>query len=354
MSELINISNFNYFLPKNLIAQTPELERSNSRLLHIDSKNNTYDLYFSDLTKILEPGDLLIFNDTKVIKARLKAQKYSGGKIEILVERILDPNTAVAQIKSNSTIKIGTKIIISNIVEVCITSRNSDFFILKFSENINDVLEKYGDIPLPPYIKKNNDNSDETRYQTIFAKNPGAIAAPTAGLHFDQRILKELQLCGIKIAFLTLHVGAGTFQPIRTQDINEHIMHTERYDIPLSTIKSIQSARTNGKRIIAVGTTSARALESAALNPYNYSSIYRNIINPVCNETNLFIKPGYKFKIVDALVTNFHLPKSTLLILVSALAGRDRILEAYEHAVKHNYRFFSYGDAMFIECQNDK
>ncbi|AGF48146.1 S-adenosylmethionine:tRNA ribosyltransferase-isomerase [Candidatus Kinetoplastibacterium oncopeltii TCC290E] len=354
MSKLIDISNFDYFLPKNLIAQNPEVERSNSRLLHIDSRKNTHDLHFYDLTKTLEPGDLLVFNDTKVIKARLKAQKNSGGKVEILIERILDPNTAIAQIKSNSTIKIGTKIIISNIVEVYISSRNSDFFILKFSENIDNVLEKYGNIPLPPYINKHNDAFDELRYQTIFAKNPGAIAAPTAGLHFDQRILKELKSRGINMAFLTLHVGAGTFKPIRTQDINEHIMHTEKYEIPLSTIKSIQDARTNGKRVIAVGTTSARALESAALDQNNYSLLNRCIINPVCSDTNLFIKPGYEFKIIDALVTNFHLPKSTLLILVSALASKDIILKAYDHAVKCNYRFFSYGDAMLIERQNDK
>ncbi|AFZ83473.1 S-adenosylmethionine:tRNA ribosyltransferase-isomerase [Candidatus Kinetoplastibacterium blastocrithidii TCC012E] len=354
MSESINISNFNYFLPKNLIAQNPEIERSNSRLLHIDSGKNIHDLNFCDLAEILEPGDLLVFNDTKVIKARLKAQKPSGGKIEILIERILDSNIALAQIKSNSTIKLGTKVLISNIIEVDIFSRSNDFFLLNFSENIAIVLEKYGDIPLPPYIKKQKDNSDELRYQTIFAKNPGAVAAPTAGLHFDQKILKKLKSRDIKMAFLTLHVGAGTFQPIRTQYINEHRMHTERYDIPSSTIKSIKDARLKGKRIIAVGTTSARALESAALNSDNYSSENRSIINPVCNETNLFIKPGYKFKIVDALITNFHLPKSTLLILVSALAGRDRILKAYNHAVKYNYRFFSYGDAMFVECQNEK
>lgn len=354
MSELIDISNFNYFLPKNLIAQNPEVERSNSKLLYIDSRKNTHDLHFYDLTKILEPGDLLVFNDTKVIKARLRAQKPSGGKIEILIERILGTDMAIAQIKSNSTIKTGTKILISNIVEAYVSSRNSDFFILKFSENIDSVLEKYGDIPLPPYIKKYNDYSDELRYQTIFAKNPGAVAAPTAGLHFDKKVLMDLELHGIKMAFLTLHVGAGTFQPIRTQDINEHIMHTERYNIPSSTIKSIKDARANGKRIIAVGTTSARALESAALDSNNYSSLNRSIINPVCNETNLFIKPGYKFRIVDALITNFHLPKSTLLILVSAFAGKDSILNAYDHAVKCNYRFFSYGDAMFLERQNDK
>ncbi|AGF46679.1 S-adenosylmethionine:tRNA ribosyltransferase-isomerase [Candidatus Kinetoplastibacterium desouzaii TCC079E] len=348
-SQKLETKFFDYIIPNDLIAQNPSDKRSSSRLLHIDKNKNIHDLFFYDIKKLIKPGDLLIFNDTKVIKARLQSFKESGGKSEIMLERILESHQAIVQIKSNKPIKNGSKLFVSKDIYVLVKERQNNFFKVSFSEDIYNVLDKYGTIPLPPYIKKNINPNDEFRYQTIYAKELGAVAAPTAGLHFDQEIIDDLKNQGVKTAFLTLHVGAGTFQPIRTNNFEDHVMHAERYMIPQITIDAIKNTRADGKRIIAVGTTSARALESASLIKDNYDNRNRIIHNATQEETNLYIKPGYKFRIIDALITNFHLPKSTLLLLVSALAERKMIQEAYTHAIKEKYRFFSYGDAMFIE-----
>ncbi|AFZ83142.1 tRNA preQ1(34) S-adenosylmethionine ribosyltransferase-isomerase QueA [Candidatus Kinetoplastidibacterium crithidiae] len=340
---------FEYILPEDLIAQSPSKERSSSRLLYVDHNKKMHDLYFYNIVNLMKKGDLLIFNNTKVIKARLSGHKESGGKIEIMIERILNNNRALAQIKSNKPIRDNTKIFISDRTYAIIEKRHNDFFELKFSDCINKILDQYGRIPLPPYIKKNIDEIDELRYQTVYAKLSGAVAAPTAGLHFDNNIISDLEKFGIETSFITLHVGAGTFQPIRTSSIEKHIMHSEQYHVPQNTIEKIKTARSSGNKIIAVGTTTARALESASLINNNYDCINRTILEETNGETQLYIRPGYKFRIIDNLITNFHLPKSTLLLLVAALTGQDTIHEAYQHAIKEKYRFFSYGDAMFIE-----
>lgn len=343
MTPDLDLTQFNYDLPNELIAQTPATHRTDSRLLHLDNSGRLHDRWFTDLHQLLRPHDILIFNDTQVIKARLNGHKESGGKVEVLIERITDSHSALAHIKASKSPKPGSRLLLENSIDVIVTGREGELFQLTFPTPVLDLLEQYGSTPLPPYITHAAESSDEQRYQTVYAREPGAVAAPTAGLHFDKATLQHLCSLGIAQAFVTLHVGAGTFQPVRTQKLSEHIMHAERWTVPAATLEAINEARCAGGRVVAVGTTSIRALESAAALGANVNS------GTLQGDTRLFITPGYQFSLVDALITNFHLPQSTLLMLVSALAGTSPIQRAYAHAVQSRYRFFSYGDAMFIE-----
>jgi S-adenosylmethionine:tRNA ribosyltransferase-isomerase len=334
---------FDFELPQELIAQYPAECRSASRLLWLDGASGMLnDSSFNDLPSFFSPGDLLVFNDTRVIKARLVGQKESGGKVEILIERILDERQALAHIRASHAPKPGVRITITESLGVEILQRQGDLYLLNFpgEQTVSALLETHGALPLPPYITHTPGAFDEERYQTIYAREAGAIAAPTAGLHFDEPMLAALRERGIETAFITLHVGSGTFQPVREEILAKHRMHSERYSVPESTIAAICAARARGGRVTAVGTTALRALESAARN---------GRLEVGDGETDIFITPGYRFKVVERLLTNFHLPRSTLLMLVSAFAGRDNIRQAYQHAVSQRYRFFSYGDAMLIE-----
>lgn len=334
---------FDFYLPDALIAQHPANTRNASRLLHLDGNSGWLtDKLFVDLPDFLSPGDLLVFNDTRVIKARLFGQKASGGAVELLVERVLDTQTVMAHIRASRAPKAGAKLQLADAFEAEVISRDDDLFHVKFLGDtpVLALLEQYGALPLPPYITHSAEAEDDERYQTVYAKYAGAVAAPTAGLHFDEAMLSTLKDKGVNIAYVTLHVGAGTFQPVRVDNIEDHKMHSEIYHIPAETADLIAATKAAGKSVVAVGTTSLRSLESAAwLNPNKLTGD---------GETNIFITPGFQFKIVDKLITNFHLPKSTLLMLVSAFAGFDSIKNAYAHAVKQEYRFFSYGDAMFL------
>jgi len=338
----MNIDDFNYNLPENLIAQSPLKERRDSRLLIINpTKQTLQDSFFKQFTSHLSSNDLVIFNDTKVIKARLFGKKLTGGKVELLIERILDNTNATALIKTSKTIKSGMEVMIDKGVYLKIISRKNNLFHVRLNKgSFEKLLKSYGHIPLPPYIQREDEEQDMIRYQTIYAKNEGAVAAPTAGLHFSQSDFKELNKKNITTAFLTLHVGSGTFQPVKVSDINDHIMHEEVYYLDANIIDAIAKTKAKGGRIIAIGTTVLRALESA---------FAEEVIKKDYNVTKIFIKPGFKFKVVDALFTNFHLPKSTLLMLISAFAGSKFTKKAYNHAIEKKYRFFSYGDAMFIE-----
>ena len=336
---------FDFYLPDTLIAQHPTSQRSASRLLHLTVKTGQLlDNLFLDLPSYINAGDLLVFNDTRVIKARLFGVKNSGGVVEILVERVLNAHHVLAHIRASRAPKVSAKIKLANAFEVEVLGRDDDLFHVKFLTNssVLETLEQYGALPLPPYITHAAEAEDDERYQTVYAKHAGAVAAPTAGLHFDEAMLEKLKTKGVNIAYVTLHVGAGTFQPVRVDDIKDHKMHSEIYDISAETVTMIKDTKLKGGNIIAVGTTSLRALESAA---------QQSAIQAGENETNIFITPGFQFKVVDKLVTNFHLPKSTLLMLVSAFAGYENIKHAYLHAVNQQYRFFSYGDAMLIEKQ---
>jgi S-adenosylmethionine:tRNA ribosyltransferase-isomerase len=297
---------------------------------------------FIDLCQFIDAGDLLIFNNTKVIKARLAGQKESGGAIEALIERIIDEHHVLAHIRASKSPKPGTRLIFANAFEAEVEARQDDLFLLRIDSPrpILDLLDEYGALPLPPYITHAADEFDDERYQTVFAKDPGAVAAPTAGLHFDDEVINRLKAKGVNVAYVTLHVGAGTFQPVRVDNINEHKMHAELYSVPAETVALIKATQAAGKKVTAIGTTALRALESAARSG---ELVAGN------GETDIFITPGYKFKVVDRLLTNFHLPKSTLLMLVSAFAGLENIQKAYQHAIAQQYRFFSYGDAMLIE-----
>ncbi|HUW51561.1 MAG TPA: tRNA preQ1(34) S-adenosylmethionine ribosyltransferase-isomerase QueA [Sulfuricella sp.] len=338
-------SDFDFELPPDLIAQLPAPERGQSRLLHLDGASGALeDRQFGDLPQFLKAGDLLVFNDTRVIKARLFGVKDSGGKLEVLVERVLDQHHVLAHIRASHAPKPGSGLLLAGAIAATVVERQGELYCLRFAgeDSVLDLLEQYGSLPLPPYITHAPDEFDETRYQTVYAREPGAVAAPTAGLHFDPAMLAQIEKRGVKTAYVTLHVGAGTFQPVRVEEIAEHKMHSEWYTVSQQTVDAVRQARAIGGRVIAVGTTSLRALESAAA---------EGELEAGFGETNIFIFPGYRFKVVERLLTNFHLPKSTLLMLVSAFGGMDNIRRAYRHAVAQRYRFFSYGDAMLIERQ---
>jgi S-adenosylmethionine:tRNA ribosyltransferase-isomerase len=341
----LTVDDFDFPLPPELIAQHPAPERNGSRLLHVCGQQQ-FDRRFAGLPALLEAGDLLVFNDTRVIKARFFGHKESGGQVEVLLERIADATHAIAQIRASKSPKPGTRLRLADAFEVVVTGRagaSGEFFALESVDRSSlwDLAEQHGKLPLPPYIEHPADDADETRYQTVYARAPGAVAAPTAGLHFDEAMLAALSVQGVQTAFLTLHVGAGTYQPVRVEKIAEHRMHSERFAIPQATVDAIAATRAAGGRVIAVGTTSLRALESAGNDD--------GTVRAGSAETDIFITPGYRFRVVDRLITNFHLPKSTLLMLVSAFAGYDAIRAAYIHAVAERYRFFSYGDAMLLE-----
>jgi S-adenosylmethionine:tRNA ribosyltransferase-isomerase len=336
----VRLSDFDYRLPDELIAQHPAAERTASRLLHLDGRTGEMrDRMFLDMVELLDPGDVLVVNDTRVIKARLHGRKDSGGEVEVLVERVLDAHRALAQVRASKSPKAGRKLLLSGGIEAEVLGRRDEFFELRFDDDVLDTLARHGEVPLPPYITHAADGGDESRYQTVYARVPGAVAAPTAGLHFDEELLGALDAKGVKRAPLTLHVGAGTFQPVRVDDVSRHVMHSEWYGIPQETVDAIANAK---GRVVAVGTTALRALESAAAS---------GELKAGTAETRLFIMPGYRFQVVERLITNFHLPKSTLLMLVSAFAGAENIKRAYAHAVAGRYRFFSYGDAMLLERQ---
>ncbi|WP_199543894.1 tRNA preQ1(34) S-adenosylmethionine ribosyltransferase-isomerase QueA [Paraburkholderia kururiensis] len=349
---MFKLSDFDFELPPELIAQTALPERSASRLLEVhnqaDQANPTgprlVDRRFSELPDCIQPGDLLVFNDTKVLKARFLGQKASGGRIEVLVERLTGERTALAQIRASKSPAPGTTLRLADAFEVTVGERVEPFYTLHFPDDCLTLIERYGRLPLPPYIEHDADATDETRYQTVFAQNPGAVAAPTAGLHFDAPLLARLDERGVARATLTLHVGAGTFQPVRVDNIAEHKMHSEWYQLPQTLVDRIAATKARGNRVIAVGTTSMRALEAAARD----AEAAGKALAATSAETDIFITPGYRFRVVDRLVTNFHLPKSTLLMLVSAFAGIETIRAAYRHAIRERYRFFSYGDAMLL------
>ena len=334
-------SDFNYLLPAGLIAQKPLAERDASRLLCMDRDTGQIaDRLFTDFIDLINERDLLVFNDTKVIPARLFGKKQSGGKVEILIERILDDHHAIAHIRASKAPKPGTLIELDGGYHCEVQGRADDLFQLEFTgAKLFALLEQIGHIPLPPYITRADDESDLTRYQTVFAREAGAVAAPTAGLHFDLAMMDKIKAKGVQTAFVTLHVGSGTFQPVRVELLSEHVMHKEYFAVSQATVDAARLARDRAGRVIAIGTTAVRALESA-------SKIGQ--LEPGFGDTDLFITPGYQFKSVDAMLTNFHLPESTLLMLVSAFAGYDSIMNAYQHAIDQTYRFFSYGDAMFL------
>ncbi|HXZ97106.1 MAG TPA: tRNA preQ1(34) S-adenosylmethionine ribosyltransferase-isomerase QueA [Burkholderiales bacterium] len=336
---------FDYELPQELIPQIPADQRSASRLLHLDGvSGDLEDRQFADLPQFLKPNDVMVLNNTRVIKARLFGQKESGGRVEILIERVLDDHHVLAQVRASHAPRAGASLILANQLHAIVEERQGGFYRLRFDSKIPvwELLERIGVTPLPPYISRPASLLDEVRYQTVYAREPGAVAAPTAGLHFDLAMLDNLRKRGIRIAFVTLHVGAGTFQPVCVDEISEHRMHNEWYNVPAETVSMIQMAKQQGGRVVAVGSTSLRALEAAAAS---------ESLQAGCGETNIFITPGYRFKVVERLLTNFHLPRSTLLMLVSAFGGIENIRHAYRHAVQNRYRFFSYGDAMLIERQ---
>jgi len=335
-------SDFHYSLPAELIAQFPASPRTASRLMHLDGASGAVrDLRFTDLPSLLRAGDLLVFNDTRVIPARVHGRKDSGGRIEVLIERIRDAHRVLAQVRASKPPKPGQKLALEGDVTVEVRGREGEFYELAFDGEapVTEVLERIGHVPLPPYITRPDETTDRERYQTVYARHRGAVAAPTAGLHFDAAMLAALEVRGVERAFVTLHVGAGTFQPVRVDDISEHRMHAESLSVSPATCDRIKAAKQEGRRVVAVGTTVVRALETAA---------HDGSIVPFEGETDIFIYPGYGFRVVDALLTNFHLPESTLLMLVCAFGGTANVLNAYRHAVEEKYRFYSYGDAMFV------
>ena len=334
-------TDFHYHLPAELIAQRPLEQRSSSRLLCLDRQSGQLsDRNFNDLPALLHPDDLLVFNNTEVIPARLYGRKASGGRIEILIERLLSRNECLAQVRASKSPKPGGKLLLEDGSELLVLGRQDSFFHLQsVNTDLMDLLKRFGHMPLPPYITREDNEADRRRYQTVFAETPGAVAAPTAGLHFDQVLLNQLKDAGIQSTTVTLHVGAGTFQPVRVDDIEDHLMHAEWLEVSQSACDAIAETRARGGRVIAVGTTAVRSLETAAQG---------GALEPFSGDSKIFIYPPYKFRVVDALITNFHLPESTLLMLVSAFAGRQQILAAYRHAVAQSYRFFSYGDAMLL------
>jgi len=338
----LSIDDFDYELPPELIAQHPSKTRSGSRLLRL-SGATLADNRFAELPQLLSPGDLLVFNDTRVIKARLFGKKQTGGRIEVLIERLLPGGEVLAQVHAGRAAKPGSTLQLDGGLEPRVIGREGEFYRLRFPEgaDVLDLLERHGSVPLPPYIAHAPQSEDRSRYQTVYARAPGAVAAPTAGLHFDEALLGALAKRGVEFAYVTLHVGAGTFQPVRVKELADHRMHGERYAIPPGTVAALARARERGGKVVAVGTTTVRCLEASAAT--NGAPLAGEA------ETDLFITPGFAFRVVDRLVTNFHLPKSTLLVLVSAFAGAEPVRRAYRHAVEKRYRFFSYGDAMLID-----
>ncbi|MGQ0751824.1 MAG: tRNA preQ1(34) S-adenosylmethionine ribosyltransferase-isomerase QueA [Betaproteobacteria bacterium] len=341
----MRLDDFDYDLPRELIAQAPAAERRASRLLHLDGVTGAVvDRNFRDIVELVAPGDVMVLNNTRVIKARLVGRKKTGGQVEVLIERVLSGDTALAQVKASHPPREGSTLLLADALEAVVTAREGGFFRLRLRDcaDVFALLERHGSVPLPPYIEHAPAAEDEARYQTVYAREPGAVAAPTAGLHFDRETLDALRGRGVRLTWITLHVAAGTFQPVRVQNIEEHRMHAEWYQVPQAAVDAIAAAREEGGRVIAVGTTALRALETAAATGQ---------LGAGYGETRLFIVPGYRFRVVERLLTNFHLPKSTLLMLVSAFGGMDNIRMAYRHAVGQRYRFFSYGDAMLIERQ---
>lgn len=334
---------FSYHLPAELIAQEPLARRGESRLLRVGAPGDALsDFTFSQFEGLLRPGDLLVFNDTRVIPARLFGHKESGGRVELLVERVLDAETVIAHLRASKSPRAGTRLQFEPGLEALVEGREGELFRVRFEseEPVLALLERHGHVPLPPYIQRADSAADRQRYQTVYARQPGAVAAPTAGLHFDEALLQRLRDRGVEQTFVTLHVGAGTFQPMRAQRVEDHRMHSEYIDVPQAAVDAVAAARARGSRVVAVGTTVVRSLETAARS---------GMLEPYRGETDIFIYPGYRFRVVDALLTNFHLPESTLLMLVCAFAGYEKVMAAYRHAVAQRYRFFSYGDAMFLE-----
>lgn len=338
----MRVSDFHYALPDELIASEPLSERAASRLLVINGATGArQDRRFAELTELLHPGDLLVVNDTRVIRARLYGAKQTGGRIEVLLERLLDGHTALAHVRASKPLRPGARLWLEEAIAAVVLEREGELYQLRFdtTEPLLELLERYGHVPLPPYLRRADTLADRERYQTVFAARPGAVAAPTAGLHFDQALLQRLADKGVRQARVTLHVGAGTFQPVRAQWVQQHRMHAEYLEVDSDVCARVAAARARGNRVVAVGTTVVRALETAARS---------GVLRPYRGDTELFIYPGYRFRIVDALITNFHLPGSSLLMLVCAFGGREPVLDAYHHAVAARYRFYSYGDAMFI------
>ena len=344
----MRVADFSFELPDELIARHPMKERSSSRLLTLNGNSGEIEhKVFKDILDLITPNDLIIFNNTKVIPARMFGQKASGGKLEVLVERVVDEHTVLAHIRASKSPKPGTQIELEGQATAEMVKRHGELFELKFAgdDNVLAILDKIGHMPLPPYIDRPDDEEDKERYQTVYGEKPGAVAAPTAGLHFDDELMTKLKDKGVEMAFVTLHVGAGTFQPVRVDSVEEHVMHSEYIEVSESVVAAIKATKARGGRVIAVGTTSVRSLESAA-------KVNGGEIAPLYGDTDIFIYPGYQFNVVDAMVTNFHLPESTLIMLVSAFAGQENIMKAYHTAIEQRYRFFSYGDAMFLEKQD--
>ena len=342
----MQLSDFTYDLPPELIAQEALADRSASRLLHLDTTQNptqVLDKHFNDILDLIDPNDLLIFNNTRVIPARLIGEKETGGKVEVMIERVLDNHRAIAHVRANKSPKAGGKLLLENEINAEVIARHDTLFEIEFKHELTvyELLERFGHIPLPPYIEREDTAADKERYQTVFAEEVGAVAAPTAGLHFTPKLLQALKDKGVETAKVTLHVGAGTFLPVRVDNLEDHVMHAEWVEVDQATCDAVAECKARGGKVVAVGTTSVRSLESAAKES--------ETIQPFTGDTRLFITPGFNFKVVDAMITNFHVPESTLLMLVSAFSGYDNIMKAYHHAVNEKYRFFSYGDAMFLE-----
>ncbi len=335
------ISDFDYELPEELIAQYPATDRRGSRLLAVT--DSLSDLDFGALPTLLRPGDLLVFNDTRVIKARLPASKDTGGRAELLIERVTADRDALSHVRASKSPKAGSRLMLPGGAEAEVMGRQGELFSLRFSVDVMPLLDEHGEVPLPPYLNREAGDADIDRYQTIYARDPGAVAAPTAGLHFDEAMLTETLELGVRHAWVTLHVGAGTFQSLRDEHVEENRLHSERVEVGRQCCEAVRETREAGGRVIAVGTTSVRALECASAD---------GAVEVFTGETDLFIVPDYEFRSVDAMITNFHLPQSSLLMLVAAFAGKDRVFAAYAHAVREKYRFFSYGDAMFLTPDN--
>ena len=334
-------SDFRFHLPSELIAQEPLPDRSGSRLLVLDGPTGKItDRRFDELPDLLQPGDLLVLNDTRVLPARFLGRKDSGGRVEVLVERVLDDHRALAHVRASRAPVTGTGLALEETERATVTGREGALFVIRFDQPVREAMEACGRTPLPPYIEREAEPADRLRYQTVFGRHDGAVAAPTAGLHFDEPLLERLRERGVETTFVTLHVGAGTFQPVREEDLDAHVMHAEELEVPETACEAVAAARERGGRVVAVGTTVVRCLETAADEA--------GVVHPYRGETDIFIRPGYRFRAVNALVTNFHLPESTLLMLVCAFSGYDNVMAAYRHAVEERYRFFSYGDAMFL------